>query len=1163
MLGGGLMQTTVANELGTSIPQPTNKTESGQPPTSTVTETKHLAVKPTNMSKTESAGVSIPSEEGVSAEQINNPSETELQQLYVSEELVNSHEHSTNRSEIELQQLYVSEELVNSHELSTNRSEIGLNLVSKLTGREYHLVLDMMSWVEARAHCQRSFTDLASIPSPEEEEMIEVFAARGTWLWIGLHNDDQSPDGWRWTTGESFNYTNWAPWYTPEFNATVPICVYIDIDQWMDTHCDIPLPFVCYTEPSPKLIDPDTNVIPGTAANHSETGNSQMAYRKLCDHPLGRDFPPTSGIFPSFSLANDDIFFLPCFLGSLQAKASLGRGYHLIKELKTWSEARDYCQNRFTDLANILSWEEWEVVTRFAIPSVWLWIGLYNDDHSSNGWKWTTGEKFRYTSWVPWHPQELNVTFPSCVYIDQEQWVDTQCDVLLPFICYTELPAPSSAEEPEAWNSQTTFILDSDEDLDAFLTNLSSTGELPVLSITDEEAALIGQFGNMVGSEKILSQSLHHKSKSPYMEGRPLTQEGGDREYSVVRQEKTWKDARDHCRRNYTDLVSFRTPREEALVSSMLGQGEWKWIGLHNEELKNSGWKWVNGDNFTYSNWALWYQEQFSATSHVCVSTDREEWFGLQCDFALSFICYAEVQQARTPEANSYPAELGDKQRKPPAQALYPKQSGHVQSIGTEERLYFLIEQRNNWTEAREYCQRHYTGLLSIRSKEETEILSPLLAQVKWIGLFTGQLGTWSWSNGDVYQYANWSPTYPFKYTTGVPMCTYASNKGWAEETCDTLFPFICYLDMPRPRRLLPGDNMLPPTGERKDITLRDTISGRNFRPNRNQTISSGDRMYYLIEEEKTWNKAWTYCRNHYTNLVSVRSAEEASIVAMLVHGPQWIGLYTDGMSGWMWTNGDRFGYAKWGLWHPYNFNNSLPMCVAIFDAEWHEADCDFPFPFICYRDVRSNGRTPAIANGNIGLPVRSEQSYISKDYSDILTDFTVDSTPRRLYHKVTAEKTWSDARDYCRAQFTDLLSIQSEQESNDTRALFEELKQSWVGLYNERQMAETWEWADHSRVNYTSWKAGQPHRYSLLSPVCVYVEEGLWTDAPCRFLLPFICYSGNGPEAWVWGLRAWKGSGLPNRVSHSFTRSQVIGVELGHSAHRVHSTIQSWLISD
>ncbi|XP_069771306.1 snaclec coagulation factor IX/factor X-binding protein subunit A-like [Narcine bancroftii] len=121
-----------------------------------------------------------------------------------------------------------------------------------------------------------------------------------------------------------------------------------------------------------------------------------------------------------------------------------GGGYHLIKEQRSWPEARDYCRNRYTDLACLLSRKEWEAVARLVIGGTWLWIGLYGNDWSTAGWRWTTGEGFSDANWVPWKAQQVSTTVPSCVYIDSDRWVDTQCEIPLPFICYTDMPTTKS-----------------------------------------------------------------------------------------------------------------------------------------------------------------------------------------------------------------------------------------------------------------------------------------------------------------------------------------------------------------------------------------------------------------------------------------------------------------------------------------------------------------------------------------------------------------------------------------------------------------------------------------------------------------------------------------------------------------------------------------------
>ncbi|XP_069775511.1 putative C-type lectin domain family 20 member A isoform X3 [Narcine bancroftii] len=366
--------------------------------------------------------------------------------------------------------------------------------------------------------------------------------------------------------------------------------------------------------------------------------------------------------------------------------------------------------------------------------------------------------------------------------------------------------------------------------------------------------------------------------------------------------------------------------------------------------------------------------------------------------------------------------------------------------------------------------------------------------------------------------------------------------------------------DMGIARRALPHEDVIPRAGEYKDITLRDIVSRRNFRPSGNQSMVSGDRTFFLIEEEKLWTKAWSYCRNHYTNLASVRNAEEASAVSQLASGPGWIGLYTDGISGWAWTNGDPFGFSKWGLWHPYHLNSSLPLCVAVFDAEWHETDCDFPFPFICYQDLKPSSRPPAIPSGNLGSSAKTEMPYGLRNYSDLLTDLNIDLLqdsnqqtfasldldllllvdeetqismltarnptgdfpPPRLptesipetnskdYIFVKSEKTWNDAQNYCRAEHTDLASIASLEENAQVAKVLQSDSPAWIGLFNRHQSERSWAWSNGNEFSFSYWDQFYPMDFTAMS-VCVIVVSGQWKDTPCDFKFPFVCYAGKG----------------------------------------------------
>ncbi|XP_062903901.1 C-type mannose receptor 2-like [Mobula hypostoma] len=674
------------------------------------------------------------------------------------------------------------------------------------------------------------------------------------------------------------------------------------------------------------------------------------------------------------------LFLLFLAQGLSQMSESAGREYHRIQEPKNWTEAWDYCRSVFTDLASVRNPEEWEEVSHYAQQGEW--VGLHKDNQTSTEWKWTTGEIFNYSNWEPWKPQEFSTSSLSCVYTSGNQWFDTECDIPLPFICHKELPRTTAAPE--------------------LAVNISARAE----------------------TQTVLRDVLHQKSQLPPQ---------------LLSSDTIIQPSVDLRIRDLPETLTKSEPEVEPIYPP-----------VREADLPQATME-VPPTGSTQPTQAL-----NAGQLEVSTTTKSNSWAVQPTKASGAAPASGEGDASADWATNSSETGLH----------LISKLSG---------RSYHLVSETKSWAQAREHCQRMFTDLASIPSREEEEVIIRFAAPGErlWIGLYNdGQPPNgWKWTTGESFSYNNWAPWYTEDFNATFPICAYIDVGQWMDTDCDITLSFMCYKAQ-------------------------------------NQTILSADREYFLIEEEKTWNKAWSYCRNHYTNLVSMRSAEEAGLVSRLMHRPCWIGLYTDGMSGWMWTNGDPFRYSKWGLWHPYSFNNSLPMCVTIFDGEWHEADCDFPFNFICYQDLKSSSKPPGLPARNGGPAVRSEILYGSKDYSDLLSDLNVDSAPKRLYHKVNGERTWPDARDYCRLHYTDLLSIQSEQESNATRALFGELRQGWCGLYNEWQMADSWEWADGSPVTYVHWKPGQPHRYSLLSPVCVYVEEGQWIDAPCRYLLPFVCYT-------------------------------------------------------
>uniref|UniRef100_A0A1A8GWM0 C-type lectin domain-containing protein n=1 Tax=Nothobranchius korthausae TaxID=1143690 RepID=A0A1A8GWM0_9TELE len=97
-----------------------------------------------------------------------------------------------------------------------------------------------------------------------------------------------------------------------------------------------------------------------------------------------------------------------------------------------------------------------------------------------------------------------------------------------------------------------------------------------------------------------------------------------------------------------------------------------------------------------------------------------------------------------------------------------------------------------------------------------------------------------------------------------------------------------------------------------------------------------------------TWFQAQSYCRQHYTDLASVRNLSENEQIWRLITGSTWIGLYKNT---WKWSNGLFFMYNYWQGLEPDGGNEKCTAANFANSGRWVDWPCGLEKPFVCYHD--------------------------------------------------------------------------------------------------------------------------------------------------------------------------------------------------------------------
>uniref|UniRef100_A0A9R1SMT0 C-type lectin domain-containing protein n=2 Tax=Cyprinus carpio TaxID=7962 RepID=A0A9R1SMT0_CYPCA len=120
-----------------------------------------------------------------------------------------------------------------------------------------------------------------------------------------------------------------------------------------------------------------------------------------------------------------------------------------------------------------------------------------------------------------------------------------------------------------------------------------------------------------------------------------------------------------------------------------------------------------------------------------------------------------------------------------------------------------------------------------------------------------------------------------------------------------------------------------------------------------------------------------------------------------------------------------------------------------------------------------------------------------------------------REYILIEDYKTWDEAQDYCRQNYIDLATVQSDEEWNELTKLIEKLQfYIWIGLYDD---VNTWHWSyQDESVTFLQWDSEQPNNLNG-KQYCVNLRtNGYWWDEACNLTCTVFCQSGEGQPVLV-----------------------------------------------
>eukprot|EP00794_Sanderia_malayensis_P003261 gene3261-3742_t len=1038
----------------------------------------------------------------------------------------------------------------------------------------YQFNMNTLSWRSAKLSCERRGAQLATIDTSLQDAFISKMTLRGGIVYgayIGLYSKTYSPVFFDWMDGSPLLYTNWM-YRTPGVGyRRQGRAVTVQAAGWRDVVTYYSKAYICQRKKD-AFVDGDKNQTSDYTRKLSQyysatigcSVGSRMNFtyavwgkapscvykdvlevlRRRCARSRYscRVYASPTYYGRHCSTRMELIFNYTCIPDAVNdndgcdANWSSPGGssihcYKLYQLKRSWSDARQYCQNKGADLVSINSRREEIYLTSMLIDSFELmniWTGM-TDLKFRGSYFWSDTSVVSYTNWYNGQPDD-STRRGSCVkaslnrgYRDALSWTDDSCATRNSFIC--KKVKASNASCLAGWYRfrSNCYLLSSVNAswADARTSCMRQKAELTSIHSLDENEAIFNATitalfdSAWIGlQDKGIFTGQRWSDRTPvefvrWDSGQPDSHMG-QQSCTLMSSNGFWRDANCLLSRKYICKAAqgkatvypttrgYTKPVTPTANSKYCPQGwVWSsvtrdcylftnstykatcyypkhlWIGLSDLDVE-SGWKWTDNSPANFFIWDSVQPDDWFGMEDCVVIKNNGRWADVYCGDKKAFVC-------RRPN-NTMPAISTVAPTAAPDRGFCEPGWLHYMS----KCYLFRPKDKLSWYAARNVCRTYTTSgksgdLVSIHSRHENAFL---FSQLKGsTALFIGfndlqQERRFRWSDQSVVTYTNWYSRQPdnSRYQED---CTefwpQSSHRGkWNDIRCSERRGYICEKDA----------SATKPTGT-TTATPEITCPKGYMKLYKN--------CFAFKKQAKTWDEALRDCKadDSRSNLASIHSYYDSAFVYS--HSVQfsyrvWIGLHRpSNQTSFRWSNNEPLDFKRWYSSSRRSYNQR--SCAYFYNGYFVSNNCTAKFPYVC----KISNEDEEIKPEHPGTCPTGWLKYDKYCYY-----------VRNSYY---GSKRWAAARQICLDFGAKLASIHSEQEMN---VIYEKLslgtKNAWIGL-NDRAIEKHMVWSDGTAYDYTNWASKEPNdNQGYENCAEMGYLNGKWNDVSCSSYRGYVC---------------------------------------------------------